>query len=123
MTLFEQLGGAAGVRTLVDGFYDHMDTLEQAAQIRAMHPDDLASSRDHFALFLNMWTGGPRTYVEQRGHPRLRARHMPFPIGPADRDAWMLCMERALADHVDDQGVRTALYDALLRVADHMRNQ
>lgn len=122
-SIYTRLGGDPGVRRLVDRFYDHMDTLPEAATIRAMHGDDLTEIRDVFHLFLTMWTGGPQTYMEQRGHPRLRRRHFPFPIDEAARDAWLLCMGKALDDTVDDADLRADLNSAFRRIADHMRNQ
>ncbi len=65
--------------------------------LRPLYPDDLAESARHLALFLMQYWGGPRTYNEQRGHPRLRMRHAPFVIGPAERDAWLRHMQAALA--------------------------
>ena len=122
-SIYDRLGGDAGVRRLVDHFYDRMSERPDAATIRAMHPDDLTGSRDTLHLVLTMWTGGPRTYMEQRGHPRMRARHMPFPIDDAARDAWMACMGDALQATVDDEGLRADLTSAFGRIADHMRNQ
>ena len=122
-SLFDEMGGEAGVRALVDRFYDLMDTLPEAARIRAMHPADLASSREKLSLFLMMWSGGPRTYEELRGHPRMRARHLPFPIDAADRDAWLLCMDRALDESPMDERVKRGLSDAFARIAEHMRNR
>ena len=122
-TLYEELGGAQAVRTLVDRFYDHMDTVPFAAEIRAMHPDDLQGSRDKLFGFLSMWTGGPRTYVEERGHPRLRARHLPFVVDVAARDAWVGCMALALEETVEDKALRDGLLRAFAGIADHMRNQ
>ena len=81
---FERIGGEEGVRALVDRFYDLMDTLPEAAGIRAMHPRDLRMSREKLYLFLVGWLGGPPLYVERFGHPRLRARHLPFPIGDSE---------------------------------------
>lgn len=122
-SLYEKMGGEQGIRALVDRFYDLMDTLPEAARIRAMHPADLASSREKLALFLMMWSGGPRTYWELRGHPRLRARHLPFPIDAADRDAWLLCMDRALEESSIEEPVRRGLSDSFSRIAEHMRNR
>lgn len=121
--LYAQMGGEQGIRALVDRFYDLMDSLPEAARIRAMHPADLAESREKLALFLMMWSGGPRTYVEHRGHPRLRARHLPFPIDSADRDAWLHCMRLALEDSAVQEEVRGPLMDAMGRIAEHMRNR
>ncbi len=123
VTPFERLGGQAGVRALVDRFYDLMDTLPQAATIRALHPRDLATSRDKLFKFLCGWLGGPQLYMQEYGHPRLRARHISFPIGAAERDAWMLCMERALEDCALDTLMRAHLLQSLRNTADFMRNR
>ncbi|MDD2929895.1 MAG: globin, partial [Sideroxydans sp.] len=69
------------------------------------------------------WMGGPQLYVEKFGHPRLRQRHMPFAIGDEERDQWMMCMQQALDDVVEDEALRKELKDALQKVADFMRNQ
>lgn len=122
-SLFDQLGGETAIRTLVDRFYDLMNAEPDAATIRAMHPDDLTESRRKLTLFLTMWTGGPRTYMEERGHPRMRARHLPFAIDDAARDAWLACMAQALDDTVADVTTRQDLMGAFRRMADHMRNQ
>ena len=95
-TPYERLGGEQGVRRLVDRFYDLMDTLPEAKIIRDLHPKELTGSRDKLFKFLSGWLGGPPLYMQEYGHPRLRARHLPFAIGSAERDAWLLCMERAL---------------------------
>ena len=120
---FEAIGGEAGVRALVDRFYDLMDSLPEAADIRAMHPTDLAGSRDKLAWFLTGWLGGPPHYVERFGHPRLRMRHMPFAIGEDARDQWMLCMRQAIAELLSDSELGQWLEAALAQVADFMRNQ
>lgn len=121
---YQRLGGEAGVRRLVDRFYDLMDTLPEAADIRAMHPASLATSRDKLFKFLSGWLGGPQLYMEEYGHPRLRARHLPFRVDDAARDAWLLCMNQAL----DEQGIEDPLMldhlrQSLAKVADFMRNQ
>jgi hemoglobin len=121
-TPYEALGGGPAVRALVDRFYDLMDTLPEAATIRAMHPADLASSREKLFLFLTGWLGGPPAYVERFGHPRLRMRHLPFAVDEAARDAWLQCMFQALDEHVADEMLRLQLRTGMARVADHMRN-
>lgn len=120
---FELLGGEEGIRTLVDRFYDVMDAEPEAAGIRALHPPDLTSSREKLFLFLTGWTGGPPLYLEKHGHPRLRARHLPFRIGTAERDAWVWCMDRALDDHEMPDELRSFLKQRFRAVAEHMRNQ
>jgi len=121
---YERLGGESGVRKLVDRFYDLMDTLPEASQIRQMHADDLSIARDKLFKFLSGWLGGPSLYIEEFGHPRLRARHLPFSIDEVARDAWMTCMTRALAEQgIDDSLMIDHLRQSLFKVADHMRNQ
>jgi hemoglobin len=122
-TPYEKLGGASGVRTLVDRFYDLMDTLPEAAHIRAIHPENLSGSRDKLFKFLSGWLGGPSLYIQEYGHPMLRARHLPFPIGDAERDAWMLCMRRALETFDLDALTREHLTQAFHKTATHMRNR
>ena len=122
-TPYELLGGADGVRTLVERFYQLMDTLPEAARIRALHPGDLGGSTDKLYKFLSGWLGGPPLYTEEFGHPMLRARHLPFPIESEDRDAWLLCMKRALDEVKLDPLVRMQLDQAFYKTADHMRNR
>jgi hemoglobin len=117
------MGGAEGIRSLVDRFYDLMDTEQEAACIRILHPEELGSSRENLYLFLTGWTGGPPLYVERRGHPMLRAKHLPFPIGVAERDAWVWCMDRALDEHPMPAELRSYLKQRFRAVADHLRNQ
>ena len=119
---FQAIGGQDAVDRIVDLFYDRMDTLREAQAIRAMHPADLSDIRRVFKKYLAEWLGGPPAYSEERGHPRLRRRHLPFAIGTAERDAWMLCMNGALEEVVADRELREHLSEQLLRVADWMRN-
>lgn len=121
-TPYQRIGGAEGVRKLADRFYDHMSEQPLAATILALHPEDLAGSRDKFFEFLSGWLGGPPLYVEKRGHPRLRMRHIHFPIDQAASDAWMACMRMALDEVVEDALLREMLRGSFQRLADHMRN-
>jgi hemoglobin len=120
---FEQLGGETGIRTLVDRFYDLMDTAPEAVHVRALHAANLKVSREKLYLFLTGWTGGPPLYVERFGHPMLRQRHFPFAIGAVERDEWLWCMEQALAGHAMPDDLRAFLTQRLRALADHMRNQ
>lgn len=122
-TFYELVGGEAGLRRLVTRFYEIMDTEPKAAGIRAMHQPDLSQAREKLFLFLSGWMGGPPLYVEQYGHPRLRARHLPFPVGESERDQWIYCMVRAMHDVGIDEKVMLQLGNALWGVADFMRNQ
>ena len=122
-TLYEQLGGAEGVRALVDRFYELMDQLPEAKGIRDLHPVDLTGSADKLYKFLSGFLGGPPLYVNEFGHPRLRARHLPFPIGVSERDQWVLCMDTALQELVASDTLRATLVSYFKRTADHMRNR
>ncbi|WP_297477331.1 group II truncated hemoglobin [Ferrovum sp.] len=93
---YEKIGGEPGVRKLVEVFYHIMDTHPMATGIRQLHPENLDSSKEKLFMFLSGWLGGPPLYIEAYGHPRLRQRHLPFPIGDAERDQWMECMREAL---------------------------
>ena len=120
---YEQLGGELRVRALVERFYHEMDSLPEAQDIRRMHPDDLSGPIEKLFMFLSGWLGGPSLYVEKYGHPRLRARHLTVAIGEAERDQWLMCMERAL-DHLGVDGeLRHHLSAAFARTADFMRNR
>lgn len=122
-TPYELIGGEPAVRALVKRFYELMDTLPEAYGIRKLHPADLAGSEDKLYLYLTGWLGGPQLYVEKFGHPRLRGRHMPFPIGDTERDQWMLCMREAMQEVVADAALRAKLDKALTDLADFMRNK
>ncbi len=121
-TPFERMGGEPGVRALVDRFYDLMDLEPPYAGLRALHPADLSGSRDKLHWFLCGWLGGPDLYVERFGHPRLRARHMPYRIGIAERDQWMACMIQALQENEVDVGLAQRLAESFFGTADWMRN-
>jgi hemoglobin len=122
-TLYETIGGEKTVRALVDRFYDLMDTLPEAAGIRALHPETLEGSREKLFLFLSGWMGGPPLYIERFGHPRLRARHLPFPIGESERDQWLMCMNKALEETVGNGLARVQISRSFAQLADFMRNQ
>jgi hemoglobin len=122
-TPYARLGGEARLRELVDRFYDYMDSLPETRDIRALHANSLRVSRDKLYMFLSGWLGGPALYIEKYGHPRLRARHLPFPIGERERDQWLLCMKNALEDMQLEESFKEELYTAFQRTADHMRNR
>ena len=122
-SLYEMLGGETGLRSLVNRFYDLMDSSPEAAKIRAFHARSLKQSREKLFMFLSGWSGGPQLYVEQFGHPRLRMRHLPFPIGSAERDQWLWCMNKALDESQLDSRVVEFLKTRFAETADFMRNQ
>ena len=122
-TPYDAIGGEHAVRELVDRFYDYMDQLPAAEHIREMHASSLRASREKLFLFLSGWLGGPDLYVQRYGPPMLRRRHLPFSIGIRERDEWMHCMRKALADVVKDDVLRGRLEQSFMSTADHMRNR
>lgn len=123
VTHFRRIGGAAGVDRLIEAFYERMDSLPEARSIRALHADDLAATKEVLKRYIGEWTGGPALYSQERGHPRLRQRHLRFKIGEAERDAWLTCMRGALDEAVDDLALRNELFGSFTKLADWMRNQ
>jgi hemoglobin len=123
MTAFEMIGGEPAVRALVDRFYDLMDLEPAFSGLRALHPITLDGSRDKLFWFLCGWLGGPQHFVERFGHPMLRARHMPYAIGIAERDQWMACMQQAMTEQTIDPALATRLYESFMGTADWMRNK
>ena len=122
-TLYAVIGGQARVRELVDRFYDLMELEPEFAGIRAMHPKPMDSSREKLFMFLSGWMGGPDLFVEQFGHPRLRARHLPFAIGSSERDQWLRAMAWAMEDIGIDEALRVRLMESFYQTADWMRNK
>lgn len=123
LTAYDVLGGETKVRELVDRFYDLMEMEPEFAGIRAMHPTPMDGSRDKLYWFLSGWLGGPQMFVERFGHPRLRARHLPFSIGIGERDQWLQCMERAMRDVGVEPRLHDALMESFAQTADWMRNR
>ncbi len=123
MSMFERIGGAVIIDRLVEAFYRRVDTLPEAATIRAMHAPDLGPTKTVLKRYLCEWMGGPKLYSAEKGHPRVRQRHMGFPISNAERDAWLLCMRGALEESIGDVDARREIYAALAKLADWMRNQ
>ncbi|MFN8383145.1 MAG: group II truncated hemoglobin [Anaerolineales bacterium] len=122
-SLYDLMGGETGIRTLVDRFYDLMDSSPEAKDIRALHAASLKSSREKLFMFLSGWTGGPSLYIEKYGHPQLRRRHMPFSIGEVERDQWLWCMKQAIDAGDFLPTVKEHLKSRLSEVADFMRNR
>jgi len=123
MTPFQRIGGVAAISRLVDAFYTRIDTLPEARTIRAMHEADLTQTGRVLKRYLEEWLGGPALYSQERGHPRMKMRHMRFKIGETERDAWMLCMRGALEEVIPDTELREELDAKFFKLADWMRNQ
>jgi hemoglobin len=122
-TPYHLIGGEQALLGLVDRFYFYMDILPEAQGIRTMHQPNLASAKNKLFKFLSGWLGGPNLFIEEFGHPRLRARHLPFAIGERERDQWMLCMNKALEEMTMDPRLKTNIQNALQQLATHMINQ
>jgi hemoglobin len=120
---YELLGGETGVRELCTRFYAIMDTLPEAAGIRAMHGESLEPIREKLFEYLSGWMGGPPLYHRRTGTVCLTRPHAPYAIGAAERDAWLLCMERALETVAAGEELRAMLREPLLRVADMLVNR
>lgn len=116
------MGGALAIDQLVEDFYSSMDLLPEARCIRTLHGADLTPTKQVLKRYLTEWTGGPKLYSAEKGHPRLRRRHLGFAIGEPERDAWLLCMRTALTTAVKNRDARAELEKALSKLADWMRN-
>ncbi len=122
-TPFERIGGADVVDAIVERFYAEMDERPDARGVRALHAANLAPTKFVLKRYIGEWLGGPPLYSRDRGHPRLRMRHMRFAIGETERDAWLACMGAALAATVADEEARASIASAMAALADHMRNR
>ena len=122
-TPYERIGGEKAVRQLVQHFYRIMSETPQTEVIRKLHPEDIQSSEDKLFWFLSGWLGGPQLYVEKFGHPRLRARHLPFSIGIEERDQWLYCMAQALKKMDLEPLFAEQLIASFAQTADFMRNR
>jgi hemoglobin len=121
-TAFDLIGGESAIHALVERFYDLMDLEPGYRELRAVHGTDLATAREKLFWFLCGWMGGPQHYIERFGHPRLRARHMPFNIGIQERNQWLACMDQAMGEVQVDAELRVRLRESFFQTADWMRN-
>lgn len=122
-TAFDWIGGEPAVHALVERFYDLMDLEPGYAALRAAHGSTLDDARRKLFWFLCGWLGGPDHYIERFGHPRLRARHLPFAIGIRERDQWLACMDQAMGETAVPEALRARLRQSFFQTADWMRNQ
>jgi hemoglobin len=122
-TPYERIGGETGVRKLCHTFYTIMCETPQTEVIRGLHPQNIQISEDKLFMFLSGWLGGPSLYIEKYGHPRLRARHLPFSIGIEERDQWLYCMAQALKTMDLDPLFTEQLMSSFDQTADFMRNR
>ncbi len=120
-TLYDRVGGDEFFVRLVDAFYDGV-AVDDVLLPLYPEPDDLGPARRRLVLFLVQYWGGPTTYNDERGHPRLRMRHFPFHIGPLERDRWLHHMIAAVDQVAPDEDVRTTLLQYFVPAAEHLRN-
>lgn len=121
LSLYERAGGSPFFAALVGRFYEGVAT---DPALRPLYPEaDLDGARHRLTLFLIQYWGGPRTYDEERGHPRLRMRHAPFAIGPLERDRWLVHMRAAIAELAPPADIADELEGYMSMAAEAMRNR
>ena len=118
-----QILGEDGIRELVDAFYDIMESLPEASDIRKMHAKDLSPMKEKLGDYLVGWMGGPPIYFEKKGTVCMTEPHEPFAIGPDERDQWLLCMDKALEQINASDELIEMLKVPMFRVADAVRNR
>jgi hemoglobin len=121
-TPYERLGGATGVRRIVERFYDLMDQDPGLVRLRRLHATDLTPMREKLFEFLSGWLGGPPLYFERPEAPCIASAHRPYAIDSGLRDEWLDCMRRALEDCGTGADLRQLLDKPLLRIAEAFRN-
>jgi len=121
-TPYELLGGDAGVRRLAEVFYDVMDELPEAREIREMHAPHLAEIKEKLYEYLSGWMGGPHHYEQKYGGVCLTKPHKPYAIGPMERDQWLMCMDEALRRVNASEEVKAMLKIPMFQIADAIRN-
>ncbi len=121
-TAYELLGEERGTLALANRFYDVMEQDPFAAELLALHPGDMSSVRQRFFEFLSGWLGGPPLFETQYGHPRLRARHLPFKVDDKMIEQWLYCMDKALDAEVKDEALKQAIWQPISKLAHHMKN-
>ncbi|MCT2535661.1 globin [Aquibacillus koreensis] len=118
-TIYDAIGGYETISALVDAFYERVS---QHPQLTPIFPDDLTETARKQKQFLTQFFGGPALYIEEHGHPMLRRRHLPFPITPSRKNAWLSCMEDALEEVAIEEPYRSAMFERLTLTAGHMMN-
>ncbi len=118
---YQACGGEPGIRALVESFYREMDSLPEARGIRALHPPNLELSIEKLICFLCGWTGGPKRYAERFGPIKIPQVHSHLPVTEVERDAWLLCMERALSKQSFPEALKRYLLEQLFVPAERIR--
>ena len=110
------------MRRLVHRFYQLMDELPEAYEVRKLHPESLDNSEQNLFEYLSGRFGGPTMYTDKKGHPRMRMRHAPYAVTPSAKDEWMMCMTQSLTENVPDVALRESLHASFAGLAEHMVN-
>lgn len=118
-TIYDAIGGLETIEKIVEAFYRRV---AKHPLLIPIFPEDLTETARKQKLFLTQFFGGPRLYEAERGHPMMRRRHLPFPITPSRRDAWLECMEEALDEANIEEPYRTVMFERLTMTANHMMN-
>ena len=118
---YKAAGGLAGLTRLVDAFYDYMESLPEAKVVRSMHKPDLTESRTKLAYFLSGWLGGPKLYSEHFGSIAIPSAHRHLPIGHSEAEAWILCMQKAVAEQPFAEDFKVYLIKQLRVPAERIR--
>ena len=121
ISFYDAVGGMPFFERLVDEFYRGVADDEVLAPLYPEAPD-FTGARHRLTLFLAQYWGGPTTYSDERGHPKLRMRHFPYPVGPLQRDHWLLHMRHAIAVSGLDEAGQQTLLDYFVPAAEHLRN-
>ena len=121
-TLYELIGGEEGTKRLANAFYDEMETNIHLQELLAIHKLPLDNIRQKFFEFLSGWLGGPGLFEQKYGHPKLRARHLPFKVTKKQSNLWMLCMNNAMKKVINEKKITKQLHQAFSRLAEHMIN-
>lgn len=118
-SIYNAIGGHEAIAKIVHHFYNRVG---KHPLLIPIFPEDLTETARKQTMFLTQFFGGPRLYEEERGHPMMRRRHLPFPITPSRRDAWLDCMKDALLEAEIDEPYRTVIFEKLTLTANHMMN-
>jgi hemoglobin len=122
-TAYALLGGEQPLQRIVARFYAQMSADPRFAALRQTHAGPLDRAEQRLFMFLSGRLGGPDLYIEAFGHPRLRMRHLPFAIGPTERDQWVQCMDEAMRAEGVEEALRAALTEFFTAVAAQMQNR
>ena len=121
--MYQSFGGATGIRTLTDRFYDLMELEPKYQALRQMHGEDMTLMREKLYEFFSGWLGGPQLFIEKYGHPQLRARHMPFAVNVQVRNEWIACFAQAMSELDIDKALAEPVLIQVFAMADWCRNQ